>query len=92
MSKTKDNVPDWLLHIPAGLYSTLDLIKITNHTRFNIWARMNALGVDVEKVKQKGSGHYAVNMYNWKGAKFYIQKQFDDKINKMDGNNGKEKI
>lgn len=92
MAKTKDNVPDWLLHLPAGLYSTVQLMEITKHTRFNIWARMNALGVDVEKVKQKGSGHYAVNMYNWKGAKFYIQKQFDDKINKMDGNNGKEKI
>jgi len=84
MSKTKDNVPDWLLNIPPGLYTTMDFMRLTKHTRFNIRARMMALCVDVEKVKQKGSGHSAVNMYNWKGAKFYLQKQFEDKINKME--------
>ena len=34
MAKTKDNVPDWLLHLPAGLYSTVQLMEITKHIIF----------------------------------------------------------
>lgn len=83
MSKVKNNVPNWLLKVPEGFYTIKDLQEITKQSRINIWIRLNSLEVSFKKVVKNEAKKYASNLYEWKGAKFYLLKQFDEKLEKI---------
>ena len=79
--KLSATVPDWLKSLPEGQYTINDIIKITKASRGNIFMRLEKLKVKKKIVRKE---HLWTNVYDWRGAKYYIQEEFKRKMKEME--------